>query len=276
MPNFDIEKLLDFQPPRYRCVKCLALWIDLPLPEYTGGRLGAPIKCPQCRVEYSPTEYCRREEFREFLIHSGCSIEVRGLFEHARQVGQIARHLRVPAEPYTLSWEWHFPYLKGLLQAFTLARSFVHFTSFGLSPFMLGALKLAAQRVYINGVVSTNASYVVKLLTSDIDNADEARNLELRVLAAEGNGRDLPHQKIVVIDGLIAFKGSINLTEMAWRKAEQNLEEVEVISDVAEVIALNNRFFSSAWTRADKTSGSNIVDMKLGEPPWLGLELSPQ
>ena len=60
---------------------------------------------------------------------------------------------------------------------------------------------------------------------------------------------DIPHQKLVVIDGLLAFKGSANLTQMAWRSAAQGTEIIEVVSNIDEIISLHNQFFSPMWVR---------------------------
>jgi hypothetical protein len=50
-----------------------------------------------------------------------------------------------------------------------------------------------------------------------------------------------------VIDGLMAFKGSANLTQTAWRKAARGYDEVEVLTDVEKVINLHNSYFSPVW-----------------------------
>jgi phosphatidylserine/phosphatidylglycerophosphate/cardiolipin synthase-like enzyme len=59
---------------------------------------------------------------------------------------------------------------------------------------------------------------------------------------------DPPHQKLIMIDGRLAFKGSANLTERSWRNAGRGRHHVEAVTNVAEVIALHNKFTSwSAW-----------------------------
>lgn len=67
----------------------------------------------------------------------------------------------------------------------------------------------------------------------------------------------MPHQKLVVIDGLLAFKGSVNLTPTAWRKAALGYDEVEVLTDVEKVINLHNCYFSPIW--ADLSEYGNTV-----------------
>jgi hypothetical protein len=79
-----------------------------------------------------------------------------------------------------------------------------------------------------------------------------------------GSGiRDFPHQKLVVIDGMLAFKGSPNLTTSGWRKIDKRLEMVEVVTDVEEVIALHNEYFSPIWARC-----SSIGEQIVTDPPF--------
>jgi len=70
----------------------------------------------------------------------------------------------------------------------------------------------------------------------------------------------MPHQKLVVIDGLLAFKGAANLTLAGWRKAAQGRDVVEVVTDVDEVIDLNNRLFSPIWAELDDFGDSIRMD----------------
>jgi phosphatidylserine/phosphatidylglycerophosphate/cardiolipin synthase-like enzyme len=75
-----------------------------------------------------------------------------------------------------------------------------------------------------------------------------AENLKIKAVCASSHKWDkLPHQKLVVIDGLMGFKGSANLTQTAWRKAEIGYDEIEVVTDVEKVINLHNRYFSPVW-----------------------------
>jgi hypothetical protein len=55
-----------------------------------------------------------------------------------------------------------------------------------------------------------------------------------------------------VIDGLVAFKGSANLTLTGWRKAMKGLDHVEVVTNVTEVIDLHNKLFSPVWAQFSK------------------------
>lgn len=61
------------------------------------------------------------------------------------------------------------------------------------------------------------------------------------------DSRRTPHQKLLVIDGLLAFKDSANLTTVGWRKAAEHREMIEVVTDPAEIVRLHNVYFSKSW-----------------------------
>jgi phosphatidylserine/phosphatidylglycerophosphate/cardiolipin synthase-like enzyme len=162
--------------------------------------------------------------------------------EHAQVLAQTARWYKEQGHLDSLS-----P-LGALYQALSEARMFVHFTTYGLDYEMIGALKMVGQRVPVRGIVSG-----VDANTSELTNStDEATWLELKLYdSVRMNSRNgyqrMPHQKLVLIDGLLAFKGSANLRAQAWRKAADSLEVVEVVTDVDEVVNLNNRYFAPIW-----------------------------
>jgi hypothetical protein len=248
MPGFDIEKLLDFEPPRFRCYHCRALVSGFPWGQYDRDLKCLVSACPECRVEYHLYHYQEGEPaVIDFLKAKECSIEFADLSGHAKDLARIARQFNTRAHNEFIT----YTPLKALLHALTLARRFVHFTSFGLSPFMLGILTAVAQRVNIDGVVSIISAGAANAITL-AKNYHESigSRLELRALGGEYSNLRLPHQKLVVIDGLIAFKGSANLTDYAWNNAEESLELIEVVTDVHEVTRLNNLYFSPVWLRA--------------------------
>jgi phosphatidylserine/phosphatidylglycerophosphate/cardiolipin synthase-like enzyme len=61
--------------------------------------------------------------------------------------------------------------------------------------------------------------------------------------------QDAPHQELLVVDGLIAFKGSANLTNTGLRKADRGLDISEVVTDYKQVTSLNNKYFAPVWKR---------------------------
>ena len=268
VPSFDIESLADFTPPKYRCINCRALWLH-GLPWIRGLTPIGGYKCSICHVAYDYDPEMAAGTIEECMDADSCLIKIPDLLAHARDLGQIARR-RAYAE--SESRASRYPYLKALLQSFSLAKSFIHFVSTGYSPFMDGALKLAAQRVAVNGVVSGSSGSIANMLTTDVDNWVEAFQFELRPIVMERD-LDIPHQKLVVIDGLLAFKGSANLYESAWRKAERGQEQIEIVTDVAEVLELNNSLFSPAWLQGAKDKRDSIT-LTIESPPWLDHELS--
>jgi hypothetical protein len=135
--------------------------------------------------------------------------------------------------------------LTGLFQSLAAAKGFVHFTSWGISHLMLGALKLLSEQdVSVNGIVSGAYPSVIEEVTKPT--SDESLMMNIVAFPRE-ESLSAPHQKLLVIDGLLAFKGSANLTTTAWRKAAEHREMIEVVTDPAEIAKLHNRYFSKAW-----------------------------
>ncbi len=229
MGGFDIASLSDFSPANYFCRKCLALLTAL---EFLRSKKNV---CPVCKVEYLPTgEY---SYIFTYLSQTGYVIEFENLMEHCQDLARIATDMRKMRE--------YYPPLRCLFAALNRAQQFVHFTTFGISHIMIGALKMAAQRVRVRGIVSgADSPQTVQELT---EYKHEAPYLQVKVYGAETDWRDMPHQKLVVIDGLIAFKGSANLTLSGWRKAAKDRDEIEVVTGVDLVISHHNRFFSPIW-----------------------------
>jgi phosphatidylserine/phosphatidylglycerophosphate/cardiolipin synthase-like enzyme len=126
--------------------------------------------------------------------------------------------------------------------------------------------RFPAQRVNVRGIVSgiDEQEQIKKEL---VDFKDEAPQFVVKTFAADRYQKDIPHQKLIVIDGLLAFKGSANLTLNAWRKAAQGLELVEVVSDVEEVINLHNKYFSPVWA-ASATEEWEKKPIQMYNFPW--------
>lgn len=94
----------------------------------------------------------------------------------------------------------------------------------------------------------------------------EAPGLTIKsVCASSRNWEELPHQKLIVIDGLLAFKGSANLTMTGWRKAEIGHEEIEVITDVKKAIALHNRYFSPVWANLSGYGDAILIGDRIND-----------
>jgi hypothetical protein len=264
MTGFDIKTLLDFQPPHYQCEKCLALFKRDTLPGKQSTDKEAP-KCLICEVQYIPADF-KHWQVDAYLASRGYEIKIHDLVPHTRQLARIASDMN--AGCYTGEFP-DFPFMgfrnyspfEALLEAIRQAQVFIHFTSVGISRLILGALLVAAQRVNVRGVVS---------------NIDESMQAEFKQLNQEASGmwiksfgrdstwREMPHQKLVVIDGLLAFKGSANLSESAWRKVAQNREIAEPVTDIEDVIELHNRYFSPVWAQMSQTG----VTLSMDELPF--------
>jgi phosphatidylserine/phosphatidylglycerophosphate/cardiolipin synthase-like enzyme len=77
---------------------------------------------------------------------------------------------------------------------------------------------------------------------------EEAPNMHVKIYDPSLTGwAAMPHQKLRIIDGLMAFKGSANLTLAGGRKAAESRDVVEIVTDLDHLIELNNRLFAPVW-----------------------------
>lgn len=230
--GFDILRLEHFNPARVTCENCLAL-----LKSIRRDLDGAP-QCPVCKIPYlTPDADCLRAYFRAKNLY----INFEDPLEQCQKLVAIARRV--------LRYHPDYPPIRGLLETLNQAQHFVHFTSFGLSYQFLGALKLTAQRIPVRGLVSVppDQDWLLSELKA---HHHEAPNLTVKTVCDDSRNWDnLPHQKLVVIDGLLAFSGGANLSHAAWRKAARGYDDVQVITDVEKAIDLHNRLFSPIWAQ---------------------------
>jgi phospholipase D-like protein len=237
----DIISLLNFQPPQYLCAGCLCLLEDFEGLEFLESPKG--IRCEICGTKYLPTEAYDTYQIREYLDFKGLGLRFRDPIRHSQGLARVATSLREGRGQDLLP----YPPLRALFEALQEAECFVHFVTFGISHILLGALKAAAVHVPVRGIVSGVDEAVLDELTKF---RHEAPRLEIHVFERKARPEDwdkVPHQKVVVVDGLLAFKGSANLRESAWRKATEGRELVEVVTDIGEVAELHNQYFSPVW-----------------------------
>lgn len=246
---FDIATLPDFTPPVARCAECEAFFP----PE-----LGTSIQetaCPVCDVQYVPSvpiyqgiygggfQYLAGWGSAGTLVEHLATLDLTiGLPDdplgHAKHLAQLGALLR-GSDPTV-------PPLRALILLLGAARSVVHLTTFGLDDFMTGVLTSAAQHRDVCVVASGVEDRTLKTLPLL---ANEAPRLRVRVEGRRHADHDQMHGKLIVIDGLLAVTGSANFTHKAWRKAERDMEIVEVVTEIDRVTTLNNRYFTSAWLR---------------------------
>jgi PLD-like domain len=257
VPGFDISSLVEFNPPASRCWLCLALWpVELDVRQNR-------FQCPGCESIYvSPISFTHTGSFTTSVTtvsapdasdffwsptYGPMSYErapgrkvVLGPepMSHAVELAKLAVRLRETNEEN--------PPLRVLMKLLLASRSFVHVTSFNFDDFMLALLEMAAQKTSIAAIVSGVDPKRLELLDKSLS---EAPDLECRIEGTRSDTRDQNHGKLIVVDGLLAVIGSPNLTRPAWRKASDNMEIVEVVTDISRVMELNNRYFSPLWKR---------------------------
>jgi phosphatidylserine/phosphatidylglycerophosphate/cardiolipin synthase-like enzyme len=253
---FDIASLRAFAPAQYQCEKCRALLIDdfssLGLVLEIAMEKQSPT-CPICRVAYLPTDEHTAFDWRRYINRNGrhCLTPEEALVQ-AQQLAEIVERMHFFQQYNNKKWTiYGYTPLRGLLKALSMARKFVHFTTYGSIPHLLiGALKVTAQRVHVRGIVSgVKGEMLSENTVSELTNyRDEAPDMDVKIYDPASTGwKSMPHQKLIVIDGLLAFKGSANLTLSGWRKAAEDRDTVDVVTEVEQVIVLHNRLFAPVW-----------------------------
>lgn len=235
MTSFDISTLLNFDPPEFLCNNCMRIFNRAEVRDYPFEQDW--LRCPICNKHYGNEA--------EFI-----SIKLNDLIGHSRKLAACAstmyKGLRDKKSP---------PPLRVLLSAFLVAESFIHLTSYGLNHSFLGALKLISQGVDVRGLVSNVKEDLVKEIN---DYKDENPRLNLITLSPTNTYRriedEIPHQKLIIIDGLLAFAGSANLTLSAWRNAREGLDHIEVITDLGRIQEYHDRLFSRHWYKFNPSS----------------------
>jgi len=241
--GFDIRSLVEFRPPTYRCERCLGI---LTGSGYfaLGGSSVDDERCPVCGVQYQPvdSEYGGHSRAYKYLEEVGLQVPAKDMTAHATALARIA--VELGRSPY-------IPPVAVLNKALARARAFVHVISWGIDYQMMGALKLAAQWVPVAAVISNVGA---NLRTELMEYPREAPKLSVRTVPSNAGWGD-PHQKLVVIDGLLAFTGSANFTVNSWRKSADGHDLLETVTDVTRVRELNNRFFSPVWAELGDVAG---------------------
>lgn len=249
MASFDITSILDFQPPSYICPACRGLiWTP---DKWDMATRKINWVCAVCEVEYVLDKGYEGVTVRQQFTNEGLVISHKDLFAHATVLAKLVRNSRATR----LHEAW--PTMRLFFEAISRAQYFVHFSSWGMSHIMIGALKLASMRVPVYGFVSNVESHVRTELT---EFPTEAPNLHAKVVASERAAFDAPHQKIVIIDGLLAFKGSTNLTNAGMRRADRGLDLSEVTTEYSQVTELNNKFFAPVWRRLTAPDATYVFE----------------
>jgi hypothetical protein len=264
VPGFDITSILDFNPPRYICPACRGL-----MQRYTVAFQKKPTEysCPVCEVRYDvaiedddDTDWksAWNVSNHDYFKQNGLLLDHDGLLSHATALAKIVRESRGQgARRRKDPW----PVMRTFFEVLSRAKYFVHFCSWGMSHQLVGALKMASTRVPVYGFASNVESGTRVELT---EYPTEAPAFVAKVIPTEQNIYDAPHQKLLIVDGLVAFKGSANLTNTGLRRADRGLDLSETVTDYAEVTRLNNTLFAPVWRRI--TAPEEVYAPYSGDP----------
>lgn len=228
--GFDVRSLAKASFPVALCPRCAAI-----LPPNTLSLVPRDgccrAQCPVCGQQWllrNPKAGWRQ------LFHAASSwVQLEEPFEHARDLALAVDFF----EEVNRCVPFHF-----LLDLLRLSQSFVHFATWSITDAMLGILAATAARVQVRGVVGAMDNRQQEVLETF---ASET-NLHVVVYGDRSNWEG-PHQKVLVIDGIVAAEGSANLTHTAWRKISERRENLRLVTDLDEVRELNNRYISSHW-----------------------------
>jgi hypothetical protein len=249
MSRFDLDSLLDYDPPSYLCQKCFAI----NQPSFKNYDEDSQPTCSVCHVKYIGTRDYPPWHFAAYLDReAGTGINFSDPIAHGKKLATIARELREET-----CFRPRLMILNDLLLA---AEQFVHFMSWNINHVFIGSLKLISHRVPVRGIVSRVGEQFT--MAELIDDRDEAPQFRCEVF----NGRDAPHTKLIIVDGLVELEGSVNLTLEGWRKSEKNRDKLRVETDIASVFTDNNRYFSSIW--AERSDIGDYIDMRRTRPRW--------
>ncbi len=241
MSSFDIGTLLDFKPPKYLCKNCKGLLFSL-----RGDWKTRSTRCPVCGLVYKETEEYPFYKAGEYLENERLGIKFDNSINQGRKLAAIAYSFNKNSKDY--------PPMRALLEAVSTASQFVHFSTYGLSRSLHGVMKLKAQTIPVRGIASNVQPEFAKEIR---DNLNEAPRLQLQIFEQNSSAdtwNSIPHQKLVVIDGLMAFKGAANMTDSGWRKAATGHDFIEVVTDVQVVAELHNKLFSPIWAERNQLS----------------------
>lgn len=265
--GFDITSILDFNPPQFACPACRGLFRDVEH-DYTAAKPDDPYAydqlCPVCQSVFVKDEWSQEKFAWRWLRTQGHAINHgKELMDHSRGLAQLLRSAEgTPASSSGFFGRDPWPTTRLLFEVLARARHFVHFTTYGISHVMIGALKVTSMRVPVYGFASNVMDSARVELT---EMPAEAPKFHVKVVPSSTMAQDAPHQKLIVVDGLLAFKGSANLTSAGLRKADRGLDISEVVTDYEQVTQLNNKYFAPVWKRLTVGDSQEIL---MDGPPF--------
>lgn len=267
VPGFDITSILDFDPPQYICPACRGLMRRI---KSDSTKTPNEESCSVCNVIYD-VEIDASDDpswnpawtvtTHDYFTKNGLRLDHADLLSHATTLAKVVRDSRGRRLSRADAW----PTMRTFFEIVSRARYFVHFCSYGMSHQLIGALKMASMRVPVYGFVSNVDSGTRAELT---EYPTEVPGLIAKVIPTEQNIYDAPHQKLLIVDGLVAFKGSTNLTNAGLRRADRGLDLSEIVTNYAEVTDLNNKLFAPVWRRITAPEDVYVPDYMKPENQW--------
>jgi hypothetical protein len=266
MAGFNIKTLLNLDPPEFQCIRCLAF-----LPNNYQTKI---LICPVCRLTFVNSgvlnpEYTNYDRMREFYRTEAPSltIDYKNITDHCKRLAVVAN--RFDGDD-NLKRDIYF-------QALNEAKYFVHFMTWGnVGEIFQSAFKMISLRkVRIRGITA-NSNRPLEFKNSFFGGY-EIYNISNTATSNGYRDNSMPHQKITIIDGLLMFKGSANLSKASWEAADADGELIEISTNLDEIVKTHNKLFSPWWQKVcdhttlykeeydilKPTGGNEIVDMSL-------------
>lgn len=231
--NIDSLDMARFKTYEYKCFACGAYWYNEDEIEERTDFSKDTIDCPICSEKTFIKGWYELEG-----VYGGHSLdEVRSLTYHAKY--------------YLDDRPSSYQPLQVLMETIKNAKDFIHFVTWGIDPFLLGIMLTVAPRCYVWGIASNASENMVEMIDTWINKLhwhrfDRGKSFKIAALPRKPGDFDAPHQKLIIIDGLIAFRGT-NLTSNSWKKAAEGKDDFQIISNLEEIRQLNNKSFSPLW-----------------------------
>lgn len=168
-------------------------------------------------------------------------------------LGQIASKLPPHSKLETI---YEGEYLNLLIDAISKSKNFINFLTYNIDTTFLSLLYLASRFTSVRGIVAGTpwnsenggGNFNRSLLETFHDTT--SREMDFAMLV--DNDIEENHTKLVIIDGLLAFGGSVNLSYRGYKKASKGKELPLVESNPDKVIEMNNSYFANQWTKLNE------------------------
>ncbi|MCT7499991.1 phospholipase D-like domain-containing protein [Aliarcobacter cryaerophilus] len=125
------------------------------------------------------------------------------------------------------------------------ASLFIHFSTYTIDEVMLNFFKDSLKRgVQVAGVVGLSKKISEKIAELN-ENYPEICNI-IPWECKYGNKYILPHQKFIIIDGVVGMAGSMNFTKSGFDKHDKNppFELLWTLTNIDTIVSINNEYLS--------------------------------